>query len=205
MGNLYNIFRKKDHIVYLKGTLSQEDCKTAIDYFEEHKELQYAGRLNGKLKPRLKSDTEICFTIEKDKPPCPVLNPFFKALNGGVDQYIKEYPYIDKLPNVWRLYSDIKIQRYNPGEGYFALHCENEGFNLRYPDTASRVLAWMIYLNDVKDGGYTEFPSQGKKFQPRRGDLLMWPAYFTHPHRGSVSKTQTKYITTGWYNFVPEG
>ena len=110
MGTLYNIFRKKDHIVYLKGVLSQEDCKTAIDYFEEHKELQYAGRLNGKLKPKLKSDTEICFTIEKDKSPCPVLNPVFKALNGGVDQYKKEYPYIDKLPNVWILYNDIKIQ-----------------------------------------------------------------------------------------------
>ena len=64
-----------------------------------------------------------------------------------------------------------------------------------------RILAWMIYLNDVTDGGHTAFPTQNKKFQPRRGDVLSWPAYFTHPHRGIVSKTQTKYIITGWYNF----
>ena len=59
----------------------------------------------------------------------------------------------------------------------------------------------MIYLNDVTDGGYTEFPNQGKRFQPRAGDLLIWPAFFTHPHRGIASKTQTKYIVTGWYDY----
>ena len=64
-----------------------------------------------------------------------------------------------------------------------------------------RVLAWMIYLNDVTDGGETEFPTQGKRFQPRAGDVLIWPAYWTHPHRGIVSESQTKYIVTGWFDF----
>ena len=92
------------------------------------------------------------------------------------------------------------MQRYYPGEGYFVLHCENGG---PHPDKemTKRMLAWMIYLNDVKDGGYTEFPTQNKKFQPRRGDVLIWPAYFTHPHRGITSKSQTKYIATGWFGF----
>ena len=71
------------------------------------------------------------------------------------------------------------------------------------PEISQRVLAWMIYLNNVTDGGYTEFPDQRKKFQPRVGDILIWPAYFTHPHRGIVSNTQTKYIATGWFNFDP--
>ena len=57
----------------------------------------------------------------------------------------------------------------------------------------------MIYLNDVTEGGYTEFPSQNKLFQPRTGDILIWPAFWTHPHRGITSKTQTKYIITGWH------
>jgi hypothetical protein len=59
----------------------------------------------------------------------------------------------------------------------------------------------MIYLNDVTDGGETEFPTQNIKFQPRAGDILIWPAYFTHPHHGITSRTQTKYILTGWYIF----
>ena len=59
----------------------------------------------------------------------------------------------------------------------------------------------MIYLNDVTDGGHTEFLNQKKKYQPRTGDVLIWPAYFTHTHRGITSKSQTKYIATGWFNF----
>ena len=59
----------------------------------------------------------------------------------------------------------------------------------------------MIYLNDVTEGGYTEFPTQNKLLQPRSGDMIIWPAYWTHPHRGIASKTQTKYIMTGWYSF----
>ena len=59
----------------------------------------------------------------------------------------------------------------------------------------------MVYLNDVTDGGETEFPTQDKKFSPRAGDVLIWPAYWTHPHRGIVSESQVKYIATGWYAF----
>ena len=77
----------------------------------------------------------------------------------------------------------------------------NTGQDFSEEGMGKRILAWMIYLNDVTDGGHTAFPTQNKKFQPRRGDVLIWPAYFTHPHRGIVSKTQTKYIITGWYNF----
>ena len=64
------------------------------------------------------------------------------------------------------------------------------------------MLAWMIYLNDVTDGGYTEFPCQDKKIQPRAGDALVWPAFFTHAHKGITSKTQTKYIVTGWCEYL---
>ena len=62
----------------------------------------------------------------------------------------------------------------------------------------------MIYLNDVTEGGHTNFPNQKRKFQPRRGDILMWPAYFTHTHQGLVSKTQTKYIASGWCTYMTQ-
>ena len=61
--------------------------------------------------------------------------------------------------------------------------------------------AWMIYLNDVTDAGETVFPTQKKQFKPCAGDLLLWPSYWTHPHKGIPSPTQTKYIATGWLIF----
>jgi len=32
--------------------------------------------------------------------------------------------------------------------------------------------------------------------------LVIWPAYWTHLHKGQISQSQTKYITTGWYNLI---
>ena len=51
------------------------------------------------------------------------------------------------------------------------------------------------------DDGETEFPTQEIKFKPKAGSMLMWPAYWTHPHHGIVSPTQTKYIVSGWFIF----
>ena len=57
----------------------------------------------------------------------------------------------------------------------------------------------MTYLNDVDDGG-TEFLYQNLITPAEKGLTLIWPAGFTHTHRGVVSQTKTKYIATGWYS-----
>jgi hypothetical protein len=60
----------------------------------------------------------------------------------------------------------------------------------------------MTYLNDVTDGGETEWKYQKLKIQPRKGLTVIWPTDWTHTHRGLPSKTQDKYIMTGWLNFI---
>ena len=40
-----------------------------------------------------------------------------------------------------------------------------------------------------------------KTLEAKEGRLVIWPAFFTHTHKGVVSKTQTKYIATGWFNY----
>jgi hypothetical protein len=61
----------------------------------------------------------------------------------------------------------------------------------------------MTYLNDVPRGGETEFLYQGIKVEPKKGLTLIWPADWTHTHRGLPAPTD-KYIITGWLNFFPE-
>ena len=168
-----------------------------IEFFESRLDLQRPGTVGGnlKLKPEWKTDTEIGFGDENDDDPWIYTDFVYPC----IDEYKTKHPYIDTIDQ-WEVDSHYKMQRYRPGEGYHKLHCENEGMN---PDGSyRRLLAWMVYLNDVTDGGHTEFPAQKKKFQPRRGDILIWPAYWTHPHRGVVSKTQVKYILTGWSIFI---
>ena len=182
------MFNKKDFILHKRGAYSQEGCTHAINFFEKKKHLHEEGSFAGnRIDPKLKKCTEMYLKREE--------YPIFEdVLYGCAKDYIKIYPSLLFITRCG-LNPLFKIQKYLPGEGYFVEHCENCGVK----DTLYRALAWMIYLNDVTEGGHTRFPNQNRKFQPRRGDLLIWPAHFTHTHYGIVSKTQTKYIATGWF------
>ena len=60
----------------------------------------------------------------------------------------------------------------------------------------------MTYLNDVENEGETEFYHQKIKVKPQKGLTLIWPADWTHTHRGIASKIDEKYIITGWFSFI---
>jgi hypothetical protein len=88
---------------------------------------------------------------------------------------------------------------YPPSGGYKTYHTERTG---RGEPEGSRHLVFMTYLNDVDDGGGTEFYHQGPLVvQPKKGLTLIWPADWTFTHRGVPSPTQEKAIVTGWFNF----
>tara|TARA_B100001057_G_scaffold446703_1_gene485534 strand:+ start:724 stop:1302 length:579 start_codon:yes stop_codon:yes gene_type:complete len=86
----------------------------------------------------------------------------------------------------------FSIQKYNPGGGFKKWHFEETGIS-------NRLLVFMTYLNDVPNGG-TDFLYQNLSLPARKGLTVIWPAHWTHTHRGIVSETNTKYIATGWYN-----
>lgn len=106
--------------------------------------------------------------------------------------------YIEDLVRVLYRPGTVNLQKYlqNSG-GYHHWHSEI------YPQNASceslhRVLLWMFYLNDVEEGGETEFMYQGRSIAPKKGRLVIAPAGFTHTHKGNVAKSGDKYIATSW-------
>jgi prolyl 4-hydroxylase len=128
-------------------------------------------------------------------------NPTFesrycKELWHVIEEYKKVYPFSYKEIHPWG-WTPPRIQRYDPGKFYNNEHCENTGFK----EYTSRHLAYMTYLNDIEDGGGTEFLLQGVTTKAEKGLTLIWPAGWTHYHRGVVSNTETKYIITGWLVF----
>ena len=58
----------------------------------------------------------------------------------------------------------------------------------------------MYYLNDIEEGGETEFVYQDRlKIKPTTGTLLIWTAGFTHTHRAlPIINYEPKYLITGW-------
>lgn len=126
-----------------------------------------------------------------------LITDYEQELNRVIRLYQQEYEYSKETICSYELQFPFNIQKYDPGQYYSVWHCENNG-EVQY---RNRHLAFMTYLNDVEDGGETEFRYQELKIKPKKGLTLVWPAYFTHTHRGSPSKTQEKYISTGWYTF----
>ncbi|MCA1767902.1 MAG: 2OG-Fe(II) oxygenase, partial [Idiomarina sp.] len=61
-----------------------------------------------------------------------------------------------------------------------------------------RALLFMFYLNDVDEGGETDFYYQERSLRPKAGQMVIAPAYFTHTHRGRMPVSNDKYILTSW-------
>ena len=64
-----------------------------------------------------------------------------------------------------------------------------------------RILTVLSYLNDVEDGGGTYFEHFNLRIKPSTGKTLIWPAEWTHAHRGEILNKGLKYIITGWMHF----
>ena len=111
-------------------------------------------------------------------------------VNGCLYYYINEFSYLTNFSYVSAL---VLLQKTEPTQGYHMFHGENINWNV-----AGRTLAWMVYLNDVEEGGETEWLYQKRKIKPERGTVCIWPGSFTHLHRGNPPMSE-KYIATGWY------
>ena len=126
----------------------------------------------------------------------PTVNMFFDGLQRCYEDYAERFSVLKE----GRIRgTHMKMQRTDPGGGYHVWHSEQG--NGEYAD---RVLVYMLYLNSLGDGdgGETEFLYQRCRIAPQANTMLLWPATFTHAHRGNpVLCDRSKYIVTGWFHY----
>ena len=120
--------------------------------------------------------------------------PIHSFLKKCMDIYVTEYSYlINYFPLIPTGY---KFQTTYPSGGYHIWHAESVGFRLR-----NRVAVWTLYLNDIEEGGETEFLYQSIRVSPKKGTICIFPSQFTHLHRGNPPLSKTKHIVTGWIEY----
>ncbi len=183
-----------NNCIYIKeNAVSDKNCDTLIDSFHKNSWLHTSGTINDgdeDASKKASTDAGLSFDdyIEDEL-------PFIKALQKSLDAWVEDCPGLYEQDS-FGICSRHNLQWYKPGEGYHQPHCEwsvvNEG-------TIKRMAAWMFYLNDVEEGGGTEFPHQEFIAQPKRGTLVCFPAQWTHYHKGIVAPKEDKYILTGWF------
>jgi len=125
---------------------------------------------------------------------------YFDVTNIHLKEYITRYNIQLNMALSANVY---KIHKVKPGQGYHQWHCEH------HPGTdPSRVFAYMTYLQIPEEGGETEFLHQSLRITTEVGTTLIWPAYFTHQHRGNPPLKGNKIYLTGWFHahgFAPHG
>lgn len=219
-----------DFIEVYPDALHAALCERLIQAFEAHPGVG-PGRAGHQVDPGKKRSRDLTLDAHPDLAPLkqallqaalPYVVRYFKtysmALMGAVSVTVKgaqDQPTTLNIDNfdalgapraealVGYLYRSgaINLQHYARAQGGYP-HWHSEQFPEPGTNEAlHRVLLYMFYLNDVAEGGETEFYYQARRIQPCRGSLVIAPAGFTHTHRGAVPRSGDKYIATSWVMF----
>ena len=176
-----------DFIYVERDALPKSFCNNVIEKFEQD-DRKRQGQVGGGVQLDIKRSSDLSISELDDWKSYD--QAFFKSLSGGLKKYIRFLPeeYM-KHRALSELGNDTgyQIQRTQPNDYYIWHHDQ----------TTTRLVTFIWYLNDIKDGGYTEF-IDGTRIQPEAGKLIIFPATWDFLHRGVSPKTETKYLCTGW-------
>jgi hypothetical protein len=139
-----------------------------------------------------------CYQIASGEVDNELIHNYEKQLQGCLDKYLDTYIYANDV-SIFKIRYDYNLQHYKPSQSYSQWHAERNGNGEEY---ITRHLVFMTYLNDVNDEGETEWFYQKIKVKPKKGLTVIWPAEWTHTHKGIPSRTEDKFILTGWFNFI---
>ena len=203
-----SIFSLENYFYINQNSLSPEICNDIINYFEIEETGKYEGNTGGGLRKDIKDtlDFQIPAKNEKNKLHWnKIRNLLEKELNYNVKKYVKKindaitineensdkkYKVFDKFVS----YDKMQIQRYTKQKGRYIYH---QDFLSIWEDKKYRIITFLWYLNNVAEGGETEFWTT-HRIKPEAGKLLFFPATWTYPHRGMMPISNDKYIITGW-------
>jgi hypothetical protein len=178
-------------IIRYKGAFSQQDCDEIINYIEylEENNLLYYDKES--LHRQDNKTVSINNSFDLDIPTTSrisrIILPKYKPC---IDDYVQRFSVLDSSKF---LVYDVKLKKVPSGGGFHSWHYENGSMI-----SASRMFVIQLYLNDGFEGGETEFLYQNLREEAVAGDVVIFPAGYTHVHRGNPPIGGTKYTVTSW-------
>ena len=191
-----NIDIQQPHFIGCWNLENNKLCDGMTQLFENNKKLQKRGVTGKGRNTEIKKTIDITFQPnDLKKPQFEILKKYINELYKCFIDYQSQWPFLKSMLKTVYVPS-FNIQKYSLGDHFATLHSERTTL-----ETSHRLFAWMTYLNDVDDGGRTNFSHYRIKIKPEIGKTLIWPAEWTHAHTGEILKSGTKYIVTGWIHF----
>tara|TARA_Y100000004_G_scaffold64448_1_gene72286 strand:- start:1301 stop:1903 length:603 start_codon:yes stop_codon:yes gene_type:complete len=176
--------------------ITDEECDKAIKLYEnQNKFNKTVNRIGSEKSSILKKQDQQFFAAPNN------VDVWWDNLKSMIFNYHTAWAHYanntgahDAYDNEEFLYTTLKIQKTLPAEGYHVWHIEHG----KGHDMEGRAFVFSIYLNDVEEGGETEFLHFSKRVKPKKGRIVIWPAAFPYLHRGNPPLSGEKYILTSW-------
>jgi hypothetical protein len=175
--------------------ITEQECNKVIKLYEDQNKLKKTfSRISFENSSVLEKQDKHFFAVDKN------IHVWWETLKTTIINFDLAWLHYlkntgaDSAYGVDFQYTDLKIQKTLPTEGYHIWHIEHgKGF-----DNEPRAFVFSIYLNDVEEGGETEFLHFSKRVKPKKGRIVIWPAGFPYVHRGNPPLSGKKYILTSW-------
>ena len=196
----------QDTIGVIPNAFQDDLCDTILQLYEtaalEGETYQgFSGRGTNNL--NVKNSIDLNLLNYSNTPAIKSLNDkICDMFNTNINKYATSFPDQDKWSgmnnfNSPTVFDVLQVQRYKQGEGHYnAWHHEIMGYR-----SCKRFFAILVYLNDVEEGGETEFLYAGLKVKPKKGTLVIHPAGFPYVHKGHMPITSDKTILITWLCF----
>jgi hypothetical protein len=163
-------------------------CDKFIEYHKNNFEYKGDGHTYSGLDKKVKNSIDVTFFNNNKNI---FIQEYFKEISNFITDYMNYFGISGYLKTNE---AGTNIQYYPAKEGgFFRYHYERGSLQ----DT-NRQVVFMTYLNDIEEGGETEFLFQKIKVKPKKGLTVLWPSDFTHTHRGLPCNFE-KWIVTGWF------
>ena len=175
--------------------ITEQECNKAIKLYEDQNNFNNTfNRLSSEKASVLQKQDQQYFADQNN------INVWWESLKPmmlNFDMAFKHYAQHTGANDSYGVpfyYTSLKIQKTLPKEGYHIWHIEHT----RGWENEPRAFVFSIYLNDVEDGGETEFLNFSKRVKPKTGRIVIFPAGFPYVHRGNPPLSDEKYLLTSW-------
>lgn len=184
----------KDHIGTYK-VLTDEESDSVIKWFHDHEDLHMEGMVYASTEDGKVSEVQTVGDRKKTTqaypaPDDPISHLLSYAIMNAYQAYKDDPEHLYPLGQPLVL-QDLSVRRYHKGDGYFKKHADQS-----HGPTSTRQYGVLIYLNDVEEGGETNFDEIFCKIKPEKGKLLIFPCNFLYNHCGEVPISGDKYAVT---------
>ena len=169
---------------------SRQDAEKGITKLKKADSTYFLGGDGNDNLPRAEEDKHI-FGMDTS-----LLKEFGDILWNSYDKYANNHDILTELM-VHKVSPYVRVQKTEPCQGYHMWHSDNGNLF-----TCRRLIVASLFLNTVEEGGETEFLYQSTRIPPIEGTLVLFPAGWTHPHRGNPPLSGTKYLLTTWLEYV---